>query len=67
MGNSVTPYEQRAINGRKGGYRSQSPEYLAMRLVKGWPDFTPHQRDVIRTVLRPVVGRRAVSEPGDTR
>jgi hypothetical protein len=70
VGNSVTPYEQRVINGRKGGYRSQSPERLAMRLVEGWPDFTQQQRDVIRTIMRPVIGRRAVvSAPaeGDAR
>jgi hypothetical protein len=55
VANTTTPSEIRAINGRKGGARVQSPEYLALRLVKGWPELTEEQRDLIRGLLRPLI------------
>jgi hypothetical protein len=64
VGNSITPYEQRAANGRKGGIRSNSPERLAMRLVQNWPEFTQTQQDVIRGMLRPVLAPRRTPKSG---
>ena len=52
-GNTVTPHEQRVINGRKGGIRSQTPEYLAMRLVSNWDTYSEQQQDVLRACCGP--------------
>jgi hypothetical protein len=56
VANTVTPREQRVINGRIGGIKSQTLEQQAQRIVKHWPELTPAQKSTISTLLRPVVG-----------
>ena len=55
MANTVTPREERVVNGRKGGYKSQTPEVLAAKIVRDWPELTENQKSTVRTMLRPVV------------
>jgi hypothetical protein len=52
--------EQRVERASNAGKAGNSHEALAKRIANNWPKLTQHQQDVIRTVLRPVIG-------GDTR
>jgi phage terminase small subunit len=51
---TLTP-EQRTERARKAGYAAQSPETLASRLVKDWPELTDAQKHAVRVLLRPIV------------
>ena len=42
-------------NRRKGGRTTNSPEHLALRLSRSWPDLSDHQRQVIGAILGPLV------------
>jgi hypothetical protein len=57
VANTKTPREERVINGRVGGIKSQTLEYQAERLVKNWPALSPEQQSKIAQTLRPVVGK----------
>jgi hypothetical protein len=57
MANTVTPREGRLEASRRGGAKSQSPEYLAVRLFNSWPDLNEYQRDTIRGILRPIIAK----------
>ena len=50
---TIGPSEVRAVNGRKGGARVQSPEYLALRLVKA-PTCRGANRTSSGGLLRPI-------------
>jgi hypothetical protein len=47
--------EQMRENSRIGGIKSQSPEVLAAKIARDWPELTPEQKSVVRAVLRPVL------------
>jgi xanthine/CO dehydrogenase XdhC/CoxF family maturation factor len=49
--------EWRRERARKAGQAAQSPETLAYRLVKDWPELTAAQKHTVRVLLRPVIGK----------
>lgn len=55
MANTKTSREQRVINGRIGGIKSQTLEQQAKRIVQHWPELTTEQKSAIRQMLRPVI------------
>jgi hypothetical protein len=57
VANTKTPREERVINGRAGGIKSQTLEYQAERLVKNWPTLSAEQQTTIAQTLRPVIGK----------
>jgi hypothetical protein len=64
MAHTVSSREDRLEACRRGGAKSQRPEQLAVRIYESWPDLNEYQRDVIRTLLRPIIAKhrtRAVS------
>jgi hypothetical protein len=54
---SLSP-EQRRENSRRGGIKSQSPEFLAAKIARDWPELTGAQKSIIRTILSPVLRTR---------
>jgi hypothetical protein len=56
VANTKTPREERVMNGRIGGIKSQTLEYQAERLVKNWPTLSAEQKNTISATLRRIVG-----------
>ena len=55
---TLTP-EQRAERARKAGLTSHTPAVLAARIVATWPELDADQRAIVKTLLRPIINRRA--------
>jgi hypothetical protein len=51
---NMTP-EDRIERARKAGIAGQTPEALAQRLVRHWPELSQQQKHTVRVLLRPIV------------
>jgi hypothetical protein len=56
MAATMTPDQIEAR--RKGGRVLHSPEMLALRLSRAWPDLDDRQREVVAAILGPLVANR---------
>jgi hypothetical protein len=52
---SVTMTEAQIEARRKGGRVLHSPEMLALRISKAWPDLDDRTREVVGAILGPLV------------
>jgi hypothetical protein len=43
---------------RKGGRAIHSPEMLALRLSRAWPEMDDRQREIVGAILGPLLARK---------